>query len=62
MVADLDRDHFARLNCFQLGRKMLGALLNFRKCARSFSLCVEDGGALAMFFARLFPRLENRVA
>ena len=62
MIADLDGEDLSGLNCLEVARKMICALLYFRKCARSFSLCVKNGGALAIFLARLFPRLENRVA
>ena len=62
MVADLDGEDLAGLKCLQLARKMICALLNFTKCARYFPLRVKNSGALAIFLARLFPRLENRVA
>ena len=61
MIADLDRADPSGPNCLKLARKMTCALLNFRKCARNFPLRVKNGGALAIFFERLFPRLENRV-
>jgi len=61
MIADLDGEDLSGLNCLELARKMICAPLNFRKCARNFPLRVKNGGALAIFFERLFPRLENRV-
>jgi hypothetical protein len=61
MIADLDGEDLSGLNCLELARKMTCALLYFTKCARYFPLRVKNGGALAIFFARLFPRLENRV-
>ena len=62
MIADLDCDHSAWFNRFQLGREMLGALLNFRKCARDSPLGVKDGGAITVLCAGRFPHLENPVA
>jgi hypothetical protein len=59
MVADLDGEDLSRVNCLELARKMICTPLNFRKCARYFPLRVKNGGASAIFFARLFPRLEN---
>ena len=62
MVPNLNRDNLTWWNRRQLSRKMTCALLNFRKCARNFPLRVKNGRALAIFLARLFPRLENRIA
>ena len=62
MIAGLDGADPSGPNCLKLVRKMICAFLNFRKCARNFPLRVKNGRALAIFLARLFPRLENRIA
>ena len=62
MIADLYGEDLSGPNCLQLPRKMVSTFLNLRKCAGDSSLRVKDSRALAIFFARTFPRLENRVA
>ena len=57
MIADANRDYFAGFNRFQLGREMLSALFDFRKCARDFSPQVKDSGAVTVPYPDSLPRL-----
>jgi hypothetical protein len=57
MIAYVNRDYFAGFNRFQLGREMMGALFDFRKCARDFSLRVKDSGAVTVPYPDSLPRL-----
>ena len=57
MIADVNRDYFAGFNRFQLGREMMGALFDFRKCARDFSLRVKDSDAVTVPYPDSLPRL-----